>query len=433
MASIYEEPPHFVLEKTWDKNTRLPKTYKLQSSDSRNKIKAKVHQDSGKLGVKFTINKTIPEFEKRGQEGQPWLYTHSFVEFENVLQGQYKTAWKQVVHEHFLEPTNPENVPVEQDCSSEANFCRAVVLFITKILHKKKPWDRQYIYMMPGGNHNVWKKIETSPLDHLHRWEEMMRVTGLLPKGNIPMPNKQLQVEWFNFTFHKSDCVEYVQSGRKLSNEMLQTVAEYFQSIHETCESNGSLTRHQIKKIWAEVKRKLCRKLEERLGHKQRLLSNQRRGYRLYDWCNGSHHRRQHGRCEQRKLRNNGSRGDDKRNGRKSPPERKDKDFKPCRIHGKHAKHSYKECRANPRNQAKLRANNNKHRHESSHYNNNCYTSSNNELRRSNHTPMPSNGDMSTSNESKVEENFYLMDILPGGTNWYREYQTVLRTFIRHG
>ncbi len=71
MASIYEEPPHFVLEKTWDKNTRLPKTYKLQSSDSRNKIKAKVHQDSGKLGVKFTINKTIPEFEKRGQEGQP--------------------------------------------------------------------------------------------------------------------------------------------------------------------------------------------------------------------------------------------------------------------------------------------------------------------------------------------------------------------------
>ncbi len=72
-----------------------------------------------------------------------------------MLQGQYKTAWKQVVHEHFLEPTNPENVPVEQDCSSEANFCRAVVLFITKILHKKKPWDRQYIYMMPGGNHNV--------------------------------------------------------------------------------------------------------------------------------------------------------------------------------------------------------------------------------------------------------------------------------------
>ncbi len=43
MASIYEKPPHFALEKTWDEKTRLPKTYKLQSSDSRNKIKAEVH------------------------------------------------------------------------------------------------------------------------------------------------------------------------------------------------------------------------------------------------------------------------------------------------------------------------------------------------------------------------------------------------------
>ncbi len=41
MASIYEKSPHFVLEKTWDKKTQLPKTFKLQSNDSRNKIKAK--------------------------------------------------------------------------------------------------------------------------------------------------------------------------------------------------------------------------------------------------------------------------------------------------------------------------------------------------------------------------------------------------------
>jgi hypothetical protein len=77
------------------------------------------------------------------------------VEFENVLQGQYKNAWKQVVHEHFVEPINPENVLVDQDCSSEANFRHAVELFITKVLHEKKPWDWPYIYMMPGGNHNV--------------------------------------------------------------------------------------------------------------------------------------------------------------------------------------------------------------------------------------------------------------------------------------
>ncbi len=159
--------PIFVLEKTWDEKTRLPKTYKLQSSDSQNKIKAEVHQDSGKLGVKITINKSIPEFEK-GAKKVNLDYAHSFMEFENVLQGQYKTAWKQVVHEHFPEPTDPENVPVKQVCSSDANFCCAVELFITKVLHKKKPRDWQYIYMMPGGNHNIQKKIKMSPLNHLY-------------------------------------------------------------------------------------------------------------------------------------------------------------------------------------------------------------------------------------------------------------------------
>ena len=82
MASIYEKPPHFVLEKTWDKKTRLPETYKLQSSDSRNKIKAEVHQDSGELSVKFNIDKTIPEFEK-GAEKVNLDYAHSFMEFKN--------------------------------------------------------------------------------------------------------------------------------------------------------------------------------------------------------------------------------------------------------------------------------------------------------------------------------------------------------------
>ncbi len=139
----------------------------MQSNNSCNKIKAKVHQDSEKLGVEFTVNKMIPDF-KKGAKKINLDFSHSFVEFENVLQGQYKTAWKQVVHEHFLEPTNPENVPAKQDCSTEENFCCAVEFFIIKALHKPKPRDQQYIYMMPGDDYNVQKKIKTSPIDHLH-------------------------------------------------------------------------------------------------------------------------------------------------------------------------------------------------------------------------------------------------------------------------
>jgi hypothetical protein len=45
------------------------------------------------------------------------------VVFKNVFQGHHKTAWKQVLHEHFPEPVNAMvPVPATQDCSLEENF-----------------------------------------------------------------------------------------------------------------------------------------------------------------------------------------------------------------------------------------------------------------------------------------------------------------------
>ena len=58
MTSIYKKTPHFLLSKIWDEKTSLRETYKLQINDLHNKVKAEVHQDSGKLGVKLTFNKT---------------------------------------------------------------------------------------------------------------------------------------------------------------------------------------------------------------------------------------------------------------------------------------------------------------------------------------------------------------------------------------
>ena len=129
MASIYEKPSHFLLSKNWDAETSLPETYKLQSNDSLNKVKAEVHQDSGKLGAEFTVGKTIPDFNN-GAVKISLDWTHSFTEFENVLQGQYKTAWKQVVHEFFPEPVDPSNITTEQDRSCEENFRHAIALFL---------------------------------------------------------------------------------------------------------------------------------------------------------------------------------------------------------------------------------------------------------------------------------------------------------------
>ena len=233
MASIYEKPPHILRAKLWDEKTSLSETYKLQSNDTRNKVKAEVHVDSGQLGIEFTVDKTIPDFNK-GAKKIHLDWTHSFLEFENCLLGQYKTAWKQILHEFFPEPVDAAVVPEEQDRSREENFRRAVKLFIRKVLHEEKPRDRQYIYLAPGGDYNVQKLLVTRPIDHLHRWEELLRVAELLPAGDIITPSAKLQVEWFYMTFHKSDCVEYVRSGRKLRDENLQTLTEYFESIYDS-------------------------------------------------------------------------------------------------------------------------------------------------------------------------------------------------------
>ncbi len=94
----------------------------MQNKDpSFNKLKVEVHIKGGRLGVEFTVDKTIPDFNK-GAEKIHLDWTNSFNEFKNVLKGQYKTAWKQVMHGHFLELVDAAMVPTEHDCSLEENF-----------------------------------------------------------------------------------------------------------------------------------------------------------------------------------------------------------------------------------------------------------------------------------------------------------------------
>ena len=137
MALIYEKPPLALLEKSFNEKNLPKEVYKMQNKDPRfDKLKAETHIDSGQLGVKFTVNKTIPDFNK-GAEKIHLDWTTSFEEFENVLEGQYKTAWKQVMHDHFPEPVGAVMVPTEHDRSLEENFCHAIELFLKKALHKE--------------------------------------------------------------------------------------------------------------------------------------------------------------------------------------------------------------------------------------------------------------------------------------------------------
>ncbi len=122
---------------------------------------------------------------------------------------------------------------------------------------------QKYNYLAPGGDHGVHKELLTSPLSHLHHFKEMHRITKFLPKGDIPTFNAALQVQWFYMSFDCSDCAEYVCSGSKLSNETLQTLAKYFESIFLARISNGSIQRKYDKQLCLAAKRELCHELEE--------------------------------------------------------------------------------------------------------------------------------------------------------------------------
>jgi hypothetical protein len=92
MASIYEKPPLFKLQKMWNEKTILPEVYKLTSPNPRNKNKAKIHKDSGLYGIEYTVNKTIPNFNK-GADKVELDYATAFVEFENVSKNTSRNRW----------------------------------------------------------------------------------------------------------------------------------------------------------------------------------------------------------------------------------------------------------------------------------------------------------------------------------------------------
>ena len=65
-----------------------------------------------------------------------------------------------------------------------------------------------------------------------HRFDELLRVTELLPPGDITMPTKRIALKWFYMTFHKSEHDQFVTLGQRLVNETFESVTEYFESLY---------------------------------------------------------------------------------------------------------------------------------------------------------------------------------------------------------
>jgi hypothetical protein len=157
MASNYEKDPIVLLERTRDNNTKLPEKFKFQGTNTRNK--AEVHIDNGKLGMEFFLDRTLLEFNQAGTRlDSSW--SESFLEFKNILDDGYCTTWLKVLTDHFLKPQTNETKATRElkCCDKKENFYRAISIFICEILRDQKPCDRQYIYMLPGGDY-LFKRI----------------------------------------------------------------------------------------------------------------------------------------------------------------------------------------------------------------------------------------------------------------------------------
>jgi hypothetical protein len=365
MPSIFEKKPFFKTARKWDAKTKFNEVYKLQSNDPRNKYKAKIPKDLGTLGIEFTLDRTITDFI-RGAKRVSLDYVQSFVEFGNVLQGCLLSDWKQVLDDKFPEPADPESVSPEHDRSMADGFKRAIELFLKHTLNEPKPRDRQWIYMMPGGDYRVRKELLISPLDHLHRFKEMLRIAQMLPEEDIPTPNAALQVEWFYMTFHRSDRAEYLRSGRKLCDETLASLAAYFESGFDARVADGLLRKLRDEQVRVQAQNKYRHELQTRYHDKLKCLANNRK--REHSWqrdgCDGSSHG-----GKLRKQSTYRERKPDTRGHGECKMAHEQAAKKPCHVHGPESKHSYKEFRTNPKNQRSANNNYNKRVHDA-HYNN---------------------------------------------------------------
>ncbi len=139
--------------------------------------------------------------------------------------------------DHFSD----ETTIVEKD---EEGFHRAMRLFACTILDCEMPQDVQYVYLAPGGDHQIRKDLLTAPRDHARRFKEMLRIAELLPPGKMPLPSEKLTVQWYYMTYHCTDRAEYVKSGKNCptrpSRRSRRTSSRSLHNARSTGRSNNT-------------------------------------------------------------------------------------------------------------------------------------------------------------------------------------------------
>ena len=77
----------------------------------------------------------------------------------------------------------------------------------------------------------------------------MLRITELLPAGDIPKPLDALALQWYYMSYHKSDRKKFVLSGKTLKDVTVETVTTFFQALYKQKKLDGSLDRQEFERL----------------------------------------------------------------------------------------------------------------------------------------------------------------------------------------
>jgi len=207
-------------------------------------------------------------------------------------------------------------------------------------------------------------------------------------------------------TFHKSEPNQFIMSGRRLVDEMIESITEYFELLYNIKKSNG--------KLKLQLEQRDCKKFEAQRGtvknrydNKMRNMANECRTSRSRNYPDDRYYD-----CGYKTSRDSDHKCD--KSERKAPPEFSGK---PCHVHGDKAKHTYEECRDNPKNCKSSSGNhdnnNNRKRNHDAHYHDERYLSSQDESPDDHRTPEPSDDEGTKSSASsgdgqRDEENYHV-------------------------
>jgi hypothetical protein len=180
---------------------------------------------------------------------------------------------------------------------------------------------------------------------------------------------------------------------------MIKSITKYFKSLYNIKKSSGKLKLQleQRDRKKSDFQRGAAK---SRYNDKMRYMADGRRTSRSCNYCDDCNRDRGY-----KPSCDSGYKCD--RPERKAPLEFTSK---PCHAHGNKAKHTYEECRNNPKNckpssSSRDNNNNNRKRSYNAHYHDARYRCSNDELPGKHCTPEPSNGQMKSSKSNVNQHN----------------------------